>query len=108
MFVVQVTPWRTEYYNESNQLHREDGPATIDEVSQCWYEHGELHRIDGPAMIVGQISLVGWFIKGHFYGNNSRFDYKSFQRAAGLTEEDMLALVLKYCDPDVEFFEMKD
>jgi hypothetical protein len=39
------------WYNEQDQLHREDGPA-IEYASgdKYWYRNGKLHREDGPAM----------------------------------------------------------
>lgn len=41
------------WYNENNQLHRENGPAVIWPNNYCekWYKNGELHREDGPAII---------------------------------------------------------
>ena len=39
------------YYNDLNQLHREDGPAIEDaDGSKWWYRNGQLHREDGPAV----------------------------------------------------------
>ncbi len=39
------------YYNEQNQLHREDGPA-VEYVNgnKCWHQNGKCHRKDGPAI----------------------------------------------------------
>lgn len=40
------------FYDENNDLHREDGPALICTYgSQYWYRHGVQHREDGPAVI---------------------------------------------------------
>jgi uncharacterized protein YfaQ (DUF2300 family) len=55
------------WINEQRQLHRQGGPAYILE------EHKE------------------WWINGTRYYNN-----KSFQKAANLSDEDMIAIVLKY------------
>jgi len=33
------------------QLHREDGPAVVNENGQYWIRHGKQHREDGPAII---------------------------------------------------------
>lgn len=39
-----------KYFNEQQQLHREDGPALIYEHgSKHWYQNGDMHRLDGPA-----------------------------------------------------------
>ena len=40
------------WYNDKEQLHREDGPAEINPLYQleCWYYEGKYHRVDGPAV----------------------------------------------------------
>lgn len=39
------------WYDKSNRLHREDGPAEeYHNGYKAWRKHGILHRIDGPAM----------------------------------------------------------
>ena len=39
------------WYNESNQLHRTDGPAVERaDGTKEWYLNGECHRVDGPAI----------------------------------------------------------
>ena len=51
---------------------------------------GEYHREDGPAIIYpGRVHL--WWINNVYYSSN-----KSYQQAAGLTDEEMTILVLKY------------
>ena len=39
------------YYNDQDQLHREDGPA-IESAGgyKAWYVNGKRHREDGPAI----------------------------------------------------------
>ena len=39
------------YYNDKNELHREDGPAIewADGLKE-WYKNGKRHREDGPAI----------------------------------------------------------
>jgi hypothetical protein len=41
----------TYYYNEKNELHRDDGPA-IEHADgyKEWWLNGKLHRTDGPAV----------------------------------------------------------
>ena len=40
----------TKWYNESNQLHRENGPAIEwADGNKKYYINGKLHREDGPA-----------------------------------------------------------
>ena len=39
------------YYNEKNELHREDGPAVEYYTGdKLWYFNGEIHRTNGPAI----------------------------------------------------------
>ena len=39
------------WYNESNQLHRVDGPAIESaDGTKSWYLNGKCHREDGPAI----------------------------------------------------------
>jgi len=41
----------TKCYNESNQLHREDGPAIeYADGGKAYYINGKLHREEGPAV----------------------------------------------------------
>jgi len=41
----------TKWYNESNQLHRENGPAIEwADGNKGYYINGKLHREDGPAI----------------------------------------------------------
>jgi hypothetical protein len=80
------------WYNADDDFHREDGPAIIcTDGRQYWYINGVLHRTDGPAIICDIIKL--WYVDGILYKDN-----KSFQKAAKLTDEDMLMINLKYRD----------
>jgi hypothetical protein len=59
--------------------------------NQRWYdENGQYHRTDGPAVILHN-NVKRWYLNGHRY-----YDNKSFQLAADLSDEDMIAIVLKY------------
>ena len=52
------------YYNAANQLHREGGPAIINERrDKYWYQYNRLHRVDGPA-IVFEDGYKRWYING--------------------------------------------
>jgi hypothetical protein len=44
--------YETEYIDDNEQLHRDDGPAYIDaDGNKGWYRHGQLHRAGGlPAV----------------------------------------------------------
>jgi len=50
-YKVTVTDKVTEWYNKSNQLHRENGPA-IEWANgdKSYYINGELHRENGAAL----------------------------------------------------------
>ncbi len=48
------------------------------------------HRTDGPAVIYPDGDCE-WWIKGKTFGNN-----KSYQLEAGLSDEEMAVIILKY------------
>jgi len=52
------------YYNENNELHREDGPA-IEYITgyRVWYKNNRRHRLDGPAYI-SYNGYQEWYIDG--------------------------------------------
>ena len=53
-----------EYYNESGQLHKIDGPAVeFPSGTTVWYQNGKLHRVGGPAF-VHHDGTTGWFQTG--------------------------------------------
>ena len=40
------------YYNNADQLHRENGPAIeYARGTKVWYQNGHCHRTDGPAIM---------------------------------------------------------
>jgi hypothetical protein len=50
-YIVKVYEDRTEWYNEQNQLDREDGPAIeCANGTKLWYRNDQIHRDDGPAI----------------------------------------------------------
>ena len=52
------------YYNDKNQLHREDGPAIeYSNGTKYWFLNGKEHRTDGPAVEDSDGSKE-WFING--------------------------------------------
>lgn len=55
------------WYNDKNQLHREDGPAVeYTTGDKTWFQNGKFHRIDGPAIEYSD-SYPIWFINGQYY-----------------------------------------
>lgn len=82
----------TEYWYSHGQCHRENAPAIIcTNGSEAWYQHDVLHRVDGPAFT----DDVGyhWYLKGLWIRSAHEFQLK-----AGLSDEDMMLLLLKYGD----------
>lgn len=53
-----------EWYNEKDELHREDGPAVErDNGVKSWYKNDKRHREDGPAIEYSNGNKV-WYING--------------------------------------------
>jgi hypothetical protein len=77
--------------DDTGGYHNKSGPAIVwEDGSQVWYINGKLHRTDGPAYI----DINGhreWYVNGHAYTSDW-----SYQKAANLSDEDMIAVVLKY------------
>jgi hypothetical protein len=47
----QVDMYGTKWFNDRNELHREDGPAIVwANGDTVWYRNGQMHREDGPAL----------------------------------------------------------
>jgi hypothetical protein len=65
---------------------------TVDEDgNEFWKDcHTRFHRTDGPAIIWNDYHM-SWHVDGRRYRDN-----KSFQVAANLSDEDMLAMILTY------------
>lgn len=88
--VVLVERW---FYNGLH--HRADGPATVEydgdgiPYSFWWFKHDMMHRTDGPSHECGGVMI--WTVNGKDYHNNHEY-----QRAAGLSDGEMAAVVLKY------------
>ena len=64
--------YRTLFFNDKNELHRENGPAVeyIDDPEDCrieeskqWYINGKRHRADGPA-VEDVDGYKEWWING--------------------------------------------
>jgi hypothetical protein len=60
--------------------------------TQEWYINDRFHRTDGPAIIYFN-GMKRWYLYGKRFYNN-----KSYQEAANITDEDMIAMILKYGD----------
>ena len=50
------------YYNSSNLLHREAGPAVVRaDGAKFWYQNNQLHCEDGPAVVCEGVAKEWWF-----------------------------------------------
>ena len=81
----------TLFVYKGHMLHNDYGPAIVEkDGSQCWLINDQYHRLDGPA-IEDADGMKMWYITDNRYSSN-----KEYQEAAGLSDEDMAILVLKY------------
>lgn len=67
-YIVEVDEAGTQsWYNEENQLHRENGPA-IEFVSgaNSWWHNGKRHRVGGPAL-TGRDGTKLWYINDQLH-----------------------------------------
>ena len=62
----------------SKVLHRDNGPAIIQEDFSMWIRYGNLHRVDGPAVIYKNGDEEWWF-----YGKRHREDGPSSMCSTG-------------------------
>ncbi len=61
---------RIEYYSESGDWHREDGPAVEwANGDKEWHVNGKLHREDGPA-IEWADGTHYWYLNGKLHRTN--------------------------------------
>ena len=96
-----------EYYNEKDDLHREDGPAVeYANGKKEWFKNGERHREDGPA-IEHANGEKHWYKNGKFhredgpaveYANGAKCWYKNGQ----IHREDGPAI--EYADNNKEYW----
>ena len=73
------------------KLHREDGPAVeYANGTKAWRFKGMVHRTDGPAVM--------WADRDpEWYVNDKKcYTNEEFQQAAGLTDEELIEIILKY------------
>ena len=80
-------------------LHREDGPAIIEEeCCEFWFEN-QIHRYDGPAEVFNSHRFSDdWYIRGQYVNEK---EYKEWLIEMGmdinnLTPEDKMLIDLKW------------
>lgn len=70
---IKIDCFKTKlYYNDKDELHREDGPA-IEEADgdKFWYQNRLLHRLDGPAIEYVDGSKM-WYYHSNYIHCNSQ------------------------------------
>jgi hypothetical protein len=88
-------------------MHNDDGYGIDVHGNYFWVDdNNKYHRLDGPAVIV-HMNPLDWaysmyVFDGIYFGNNwvihgVRYtNFKDFQQAGGLSDEEMMVLRLKY------------
>ena len=67
------------YYNDKEQLHREDGPAAeYLDGTKYWYINGKRHRLNGPAAEYAN-GDKSWYVNGELH----REDGPAYEYADG-------------------------
>jgi len=67
-----------KWFNEDNQLHREDGPAIeYPNGDKHWFMYNRLHRLNGPAIPSRNGNIQFWYLNGIEY---SEKEYKEKMR----------------------------
>jgi hypothetical protein len=60
-------------------LHREDGPAYINDIGdEYWYLYGLFHREDGPA--IKAHNYVSWYFHGKYIRCSSQEEFERLMR----------------------------
>lgn len=84
------------YRDINHALHHGSGPAIKHPGgAEYWYKHGRRHRSDGPSDIHPLLSIshgnrYSWYYEGDPY------NFSTWCRVTGKSEEDILILHLKY------------
>ena len=90
------------FYDGRGMMSRKDGPAMLsfdsNDLSMVrveeWYWNEKLHRKDGPA--ITRTSPTGKKHYAYFIKGNQISTEKCYKRRANISEEVLLAIVLKY------------
>lgn len=89
-----------EYYDTDQKLHKDGGPAFIDEYGlEVWYQHGNLHREDGPALytiVDGECISPEWYLNGKKLKER---DFKNlFKNKDILSTEELKDILVDFID----------
>ncbi len=88
-----IDAYGNKHWYTDGVRHREDGPSYVGaNGEETWRLYGELHRIDGPAVTYVN-KTQSWYVRGINCTSN-----KEFQKIAGVSDEDMIVIILKYGD----------
>ena len=81
----------SQFWYRDGILHRDDGPAIVwGDGDREWLLNGQLHRVDGPAIIWMDGAML-WYLNDRWIKSAKRF-----QHIAGLSDEAMLLLRIRY------------
>ena len=61
--VVDIVRRGESWYNPEGYLHKEGGPAYINNHTKEWHKHGLLHRYDAPAVFLSN-GIEVWYVNG--------------------------------------------
>lgn len=76
-WIIDCNIWR-HYVND--KLHREDGPAAINEYgSKFWLKNGKLHREDGPAIEYSDGTKEWWYHETLIGGSVRNYTQEQFE-----------------------------
>ena len=78
------------------EIHREDGPARINNEFEQWFRHGKLHREDGPAATYFDDVLAANGSKFEWWLDGEEYSFNSWLRLTNLSDEQKVFLKLKY------------
>jgi len=76
----------TEEWYQYGNLHREDGPARLEDDTQYWFKNDLKHRIDGPAVIRINNDYSGFDFEWYQNGLLHRIDGPAIELADGHRE----------------------
>jgi hypothetical protein len=78
------------WYDENENVHRDDGPASIwADGTKIWYRYGHEHRDAGPSTIWPDGSL-DWCLDGNMYS------FENWLEKTPISCEQKVMLKLKY------------
>ena len=81
-----------ELKNEATAVRAKPSSYVTQAGTEVWTLYGSYHRLDGPAILFNH-GIEMWYVHGKRCKTQ-----KEYQESANLTNEEVLALVIKYGD----------